>query len=510
MKLDCFINITSGLVRSLRIRGAILSCGLLIAISFSCQDLEEINTDPNRVTETHPQLLLTQNEWNAFHFNFGRGSMYAQKMLVQTDGESSGQYYKWDRGSFGAYSQMRDVIKMMEEANKIGNQSYVALGKFFRAYYFLNLTLTFGDIPYSQALQGEQQEEYAPPGYDSQEAVFKGILSELSEANNLLAAENTIIDGDIIYGGDGSKWRNAINAFRLKVLMMLSEKSTDMEIISEFRNIVENQPLFEGIEDNAQLLFLDQEGNRYPDFNESSYGSGLYMDSTFIRRLQEREDPRLFIYSTQTKNSEDAGLKIDDFTSYEGGDPAAPYAEVNTKAANGKVSKPNPRYYSDPTNEPIILIGYAEQQLLIAEAIVRGWINGDAEEYYQDGVKASFQFYETYATGYENYVSQAKANEYLSKPINRLGEASSMEQKIEKIVMQQYLRSFLQSPWWPFYNHLRTGYPEFRRPNGVQIPKRWVYPQSEYDFNTDNVSSAIKNQYGDGNDKISATPWWIK
>lgn len=490
----------------------ILICSALFAVTFSCKDLEEINVDPNRVTQTHPQLLLTQNEWDAFRYNSGRGPMYAQKMVVQTDGESSGQYYKWDRWGFGAYSQMRDVTKMIEEAKKIDNKSYVALGKFFRAYYFLNLTLRFGDVPYTQALQGEQQDAYTPPAYDSQKEVFQGILNELKEANDILAAENSLIAGDIIYGGDVSKWRKAINAFRLKTLLMLSEKSSDfdVDIKSEFKQIVENQPLFESIEDNAQLVFLDQEGNRYPEFNESSYGSGLYMDSTFIRRLQEREDPRLFIYCTQTKNSEDAGLAVDDFTAYEGGDPAAPYAEVNTKAANGEVSKPNPRYYSDPTTEPIILIGFAEQQLIIAEGIVRGWIDGDAGRYYDDGIRASFRFYETYAKGYGQYVTQDIATDYLSKPINDFEEASTNEEKIKKIIMQRYLRSFLQSPWWPFYDHLRTGYPEFRRPSGVEIPFRWIYPQSEYDFNTENVSSAIRDQYGEGNDKISSVPWWVK
>lgn len=493
-------------------RNLILVYIIISSFSYSCRDLDEINIDPNRVTETHPQLLLTQNEWDVFQYNAGRGSMYAQKMVVQTDGESSGQYYKWDRWDFDAFSEMRDITKMMEEAEKINEPSYVALGKFFKAFYFLNLTLRFGDVPYSQALQGEQQETYAPPAYDAQKDVFKGILSELREANDILANENTIIAGDIIYGGDGTQWRKAINAFRLKTLMMLSQKVSDIEvdIRSEFKEIVENQPLFESIDDNAQLIFLDQQGNRYFDFNSSSYGSGLYMDSTFIQRLQVREDPRLFIYSTQTKNSEDAGLEIDDFTAYEGGDPAAPYAEVNTKAANGKVSKPNSRYYSDPTTEPIILIGFAEQQLIISEGIVRNWLTGDAEQYYNEGVKASFRFYENYAKGYGQYVTQERAVSYLDKPVNDFKTATTMEEKIEKIIMQKYLRAFLQSPWWPYYDHLRTGYPDFRRPPGVDIPYRWIYPQNEYDVNTDNVSLAIENQFGTGNDKISAVPWWVK
>lgn len=478
----------------------------------SCKKLEEINIDPNRVTETHPQLQLTQIEWSAFQYNTGTGSLYAEKMLVQTDGENGGQYYKWDRADFSPYSRMRDVTKMIEEATRINSNAYLALGKFFRAFYFLNLTLTFGDVPYSQALQGETQESYTPPVYDAQKDVFKGILAELKEANDLLTNENTIIAGDIIYGGDVVKWRNAVNAFRLKVLLLLSKKEgdADLNIKSAFTQIVNSEPLFTSNADDAQLVFLNQEGNRYPEFNSSSYGSGMYMDSTFIRRLQDREDPRLFLYCTQTKNAEDAGLAINNFAAYEGGDPAAPYSEVNTKAANGKTSKVNNRYHKDPTNEPMTLIGYAEQQLIIAEGIVRGWVAGDAEDYYNKGVKASFKFYETYAKGLGQYVTEPIATAYLAKPINSLATAATTDAKIEKIVTQRYLRGFLQSPWFPFFDHLRTGYPSFRRPAGVNIPFRWIYPQAEYNNNATNVAEAIKKQFGEGNDKISAQPWWIQ
>jgi len=490
----------------------ILSILLLSMLALgACEDLSEMNINPNQPTETHPQLQLTNIQWSAFRANGGTSPLYANKMLVQTDGENSGQYYKWTRGDFDAYNTLRDISKMMEEAERIQNNSYIALAKFFRAFYFYNLTLTFGDIPYSQALQGEQDNLFAP-AYDEQQAVFNGILQELEEANTLLEGENEIIAGDIIYNGDITKWRKLVNAYRLKVLLTLSEKegSTDISIRNSFQQIVDNEPLFSSVDDNAQLVFLDQEGNRYPEFNSSGFGSGMYMDSTFIRRLQDHQDPRLFVYSTQTKLAKEEGKNIDDFSAYEGGDPAAPYADVNLKAAAGKVSKVNERYYTDPTTEPRVLLGYSEQQLILAEAVLRGWINGDAESYYKEGVRASFKFYEMYATGYEVYLSESAAEDYLALDKNRLSAVNSTEEKIERIVMQKYFQSFFQRGWTPFYEHLRTGYPEFRRPNGVDIPYRWIYPQSEYNQNSENVSAAIQRQFGEGNDKINQMLWWQK
>ncbi|MBN1927781.1 MAG: hypothetical protein JW798_18255, partial [Prolixibacteraceae bacterium] len=133
---------------------------LLIAL-FGCEDLQEMNIDPNNVSNTHPQYLLTEVEWQAFQVS-GVSPMFATRMVVQTDGEQAEQYYTWNRGGYNEYGQLRNVQKMMDEATRIGTPSYVALGKFFRAYYFYTLTLRFGDIPYSEALKGESEGIYAP------------------------------------------------------------------------------------------------------------------------------------------------------------------------------------------------------------------------------------------------------------------------------------------------------------------------------------------------------------
>lgn len=484
----------------------------LLLVFSACKDQDLMNIDPNKPTQTHPQLLLTKVEWDAFQDFGGTGPLYATRMLVQTDGESEGQYFKWARGSFGPYSSLRNVSKMMEEATRINDNSYIALGKFLRAYYFYNLTLTFGDIPYTEALKGEAAEANYAPAYDTQETVFKGILKELEEANAALKDVNTIIAGDIIYKGDVGKWRKLINSFRLKVLMTLSKKENvaSLNIKQAFAQIVQNEPLMGSNNDDGQLVFLDQQGNRYPEFNSSSFGSGMYMGATFIKHLQDRQDPRLFTYCTQTKIGKEAGLAIDDFTSYEGGDPAAPYAETNIKAAEGKVSKVNDRFTKNPTNEPRVVMGYAEQEFILSEAIVRNWISGEANTHYRNGVMASFKFYETYVSSYAAYLTEAKAMAYLALPINNFGLATSFDQKIEQIITQKYLRTFFQSGWTGFQDNLRTGYPEFRRPQGVTIPYRWIYPQSEYDNNREHVAKAINDQFGAGNDKINQLVWWLK
>ena len=482
----------------------------LVLINSSCKKLEEINVNPNESTTTHPQFLLTKIEWDAFNAFKGTGPLYALKMIVQTDGENANQIYAWQRGDFGAYEFMRDVSKMIEEAGKRNLPEYIALGKFMRSYYFYNLTMTFGDVPYSEALKGETAENYTPK-YDSQKDVLLGIIKELEEANTLLSKVETKIGGDIIYDGSAAQWRKLVNAYRLKVLMGLSHKESDSNLSpkEKFAQIVNKEPILTSGSDDGMLLYLDQIGNRYPEFNSSSYGSGMYVDSTFIKRLQDLKDPRLFVLFTRTPNATKAGKAVNDFTAYEGGNPIRPYDEVNSKATKGNVSKVADRFTKDATNEPSVLMGFSEQQFILAEAVLRGWISGDADQLYESGIKANFKFYETYAKRYGSYVNEGIAKNYLAQPAVQLALAASKEQKIERIIMQKYLRSFHQGGWSAYFDHLRTGFPNFAKTNPGHIAYRWMYPQSEYNSNSSNVAEAIKTQFA-GSDVITAKPWWLK
>lgn len=480
---------------------------LQVWICMSCVNLEEMNVDPNNTTQTHPKLLLTQICMNAF--TRGTDGMYATKKVIQADGENADQYYKWTRGSYGYYDDLRNVQKMGEEAQRVKAPVYTALSKFFRAYYFYELTLRFGDVPYSEALKGEESSIYAPV-YDEQKDVFAGILNELKEADDILASDGSVIDGDIIYNGDGSKWRKLINSFRLKVLMTLSNHATvgNINIASEFKAIATGKPLMASLSDNGQLVYLDQQGNRYPQFN--AQWSGYYMDDTFIQRMREHQDPRLFIFAAQTNKGRTEGKSIDDFSSYEGGDPAAPYSDAIVKVSQGTISPINDRYRTDPIVEPTMLMGYAELQQILAEAVVRGWMDGNAQQYYENGIRASFSFFETHAKAYSQYLNSNAVDAYLKQLLVDFTKASGTEDKIERIIMQKYLVTFYQGNWDSFFEQLRTGYPDFRRPSGTEIPKRWMYPQGEYDNNGENVTAAITRQFGAGNDKTNQLTWWLK
>ncbi|WP_339885048.1 SusD/RagB family nutrient-binding outer membrane lipoprotein [Polaribacter vadi] len=482
---------------------------MMVVILSSCEDLD-INDNPNKVSETHPSLLLTNITTSAFQVK-GTGAMYASRMIVQTDGESTAQFYKWDRAGFGDYNSLRQVTKMIEEAEIIADNSYIGIGYFFRAYYFYNLALTFGDVPYAEALKGETEDLYQPK-YSTQEEVFIGILTELEKANSLLDGSN-IITGDPIFNGNTSKWKKLINSFRLKVLLTLSKKegSSSLDIKNEFASIYNSQAIISAPEESARLEFLDVVNSRYTEFNSSGYGSGLYMASTFVDILKEREDNRLFAIAGQTKNAKEAGLAINDFNAYEGGNPIAAYNDVNLLAAAGKVSKVNDRYTKDPTAEAHNLLSFSEVQFILAEASVKGWISSTgAQTFYENGIKANFKFYNSYAKGYEEYYTEDKATNYIAGAKVNFTSANTDAEKLELILTQKYLTSFLQGGWNMYFDHLRTGYPEFPYLGSDTPPTRWIYPLDEYNNNSVNVKEAISRQFNGSNDGIRELTWWLK
>jgi hypothetical protein len=470
----------------------------------SCESFEELAADPNRATQVNPGLLLTGIEVSAFN-RVSDGAALAARYLVFTDGIADEQYYGWQRAGFGGYSNLRQVTKMIEEAERTNLLNYVALGKFFRAYFFHDLTRTFGDIPYSEALKGES-ENFAPK-YDRQEDVYLGILQELEEANAMLNSANGVINGDVIYGGNILKWKKLINSFRLRVLIDLSAKTGNqkLNVIDQVRAIVNDPatyPIFESNADNAQLEFFDRDGNRYPNYNNRSLQTAYYLTESFANLLKERNDPRLFLFAEPERRARENGQPgFEGIVGAYGGLNAGAQLTENVLAASneGKGSPVDPRYHSEPIGEPVIAVGFPELMFNLAEAAARGWIDADAAEFYRSGIRASMEFYG---------VASSRINEYLQHDKVAFNESKA----VEMIVTQKYLSSFFNTGWEPFYNQRRTGFPEFvvgpGTQNNGQIPKRWMYPQSELDYNQSNVAEAINRQFG-GNDNVNQVMWLL-
>jgi hypothetical protein len=474
---------------------------LCLIVPAGCKKFSEFQTNPNQPTQATPDLLLNTVEQGAFQV-IDRNIAFACRQLVYTDAVSSYQYYTWQRGSFSAYDNLRQVLKMQEEATRLGKPEYIPLVKFFKAYYIMQLTLAFGDVPDSQALLGESG-NYTP-GYDLQQDLFLSALNDLDDANSLITSNTASVQGDIVYNGNMQQWRQLINTFSLRILMDLSakENNTTLNVRQRFANIVNNPskyPLFTSNTDNGQLKFYDLVNDRYPFYLNGDFHTAIYMEKTFVDLLKSLNDVRLFSFADKAPNY--ANLQTTDFKAYGGAKGSAVVSDNNAQVLAGEVSKINPRYYNDPVNEPSVAIGYAELQFILAEGAVRGWIPGNAANFYNNGILASFSFYN---------IDQATAQAYIKQP----GVQFPGTNQLQAIITQKYLNSFLNNGWQAFYDQRRTGFPIFDVSgdgvgNNKMVPKRFMYPQSELQLNTQNVSVAITRQFPQGDD-INGVMWLLK
>ena len=484
---------------------------LFVLLVFSgCKKFEDFQQNPNNPTIADPSLLLPTVERIAFS-TISVDAALASRYLAYTQSASDAQYYGWQRNSMN-YGSITQVIKMEQEAARTGKTNYRYIAKFLKAYFIVNMTQVFGDIPYSQMMQSITNNNFTDssatrPVYDKQLDVYLGVLDELKIANDSLSADQVSVGGDLIYDGDIQKWKKLINSFTLRVLMSLSKKESEasLNIKQRFNEIVSNPsqyPIFESNADNGQLSYHNITDNEYPYFNNNSMKTDFYLDSSFVDILQELKDPRLFVFGKPMPSS---SLPENNFNAYDGLVGSAPLDYNTAKRGAGKASQINDRYAYEAINEPSVLMSYAEVQFLLAEAAVRGWIADDASVFYKKGIEASLTF-----SNFNNTYSSADIQNYLNEPEVELQPGS----EIEQVITQKYISMFMNTGWMPFYEQRRTGFPVFDVSgsgilNGGLIPKRWMYPSDEYVNNAANVESAVNRQYP-GGDNINGVMWILE
>jgi hypothetical protein len=465
-------------------------------LTYSCQKFDYYQDNPNKPTNATPALLMSRICQTIFNNNPIEAA-YATRHLTYYERPSESINYNWNRSSFGAYENLMQVQRLQELAKD--NPNYQGVAKLFRAIYFSKLTETFGDIPYREALLAEQ--DIRKPAYDKQEDIYEGLLNELEEANELLQPANGTLDGDIIYAGNIVRWKKLVNAFRLRLLIHLSKREgqSKIKIKEQFNTIVSNRtryPLMESSADNGQIVFNTTDpSNYYPTAGHLSVATLVSLEESFVKLLQDRQDPRLFSFGDPI-----AGKPAGQYANYKGVDAGLSPADQQSTAAGSSLIA---RRYIDlrnPVNEPMIFLSYAEQELIIAEGIHRGWTTGNIGQHYRNGVVASMAFYK---------IDQQQADTYLTRPLVSLDGGDILT----KILIQKYVAFFMNSSWEPFYEQRRTGVPTLRvgpgTLNGGKVPKRWQYPLTETQYNEEHVQEAIKRQYPEGDD-TNASMWLIK
>jgi hypothetical protein len=320
------------------------------------------------------------------------------------------------------------------------------------------------------------------PVYDSQDVVYTGILNMLDTANLLLSAGTGSISAasDIVYGGDKDGWLKFANSLKFRCLMRIS--GTSLHDAGALQDLVDNREMFESNADNGNLVYLDADPNANPIYETVVYRTRLEykVNQVLVQMMEGLNDPRLANYAEVNNDGVYRGKPS--------GINGVPNDDWNYDNVSGIGE-----FYLNP-NLPATFMSYSELNFLMAEAVVKGYISGDAETYYNEGIRASLEFNELEAS-YDTYIAQS-------------GVAYTAVNALKQIAEQNWLGLFDQGiESWTEWR--RTGYPVLALPIDAvtdAIPSRYNYPPIESSVNAENYDAAVAAQ---GPDLLTTDIWWM-
>lgn len=187
---------------------------------------------------------------------------------------------------------MLNAIKTMEPKAKANNQYFIlGASKIMRAYVLMTMVDIYGDIPYTEALQGNAN---LTPKYDKSAAVYAGVYEELNQAiadlNNTLGNDSP---RDLYYGndkgvGDKIKWITLAKTLKLKMLNNSRLVGTigTHNVVSEITALLADNDLIDTPDEDFAFKYGTNRVNpnsRHPLYNDHyELGAGAYISNYFM------------------------------------------------------------------------------------------------------------------------------------------------------------------------------------------------------------------------------------
>ena len=521
--------------------------GLVVGVSstlfYSCEDLSEINKNPNNAESVSSNYILSYVLTNTGKSHYGladlstkiAGAMQYSPVGTNFNADIINQFAWTHEGGPWAtyYDILRNIELIKENSEKDNNKFFKAIALTLKSFVFGTATDLYGDIPYSEALKAKNGQYF--PKYDPQKEVYKGILEDLREANVLLgsleAKDAVNPSSDVLFKGDASKWRKFTNSLRLRYVMRLSGKKDEMSasgvnLDAEFADAVSG--VFASNADDAKIDFLGTNSENSTSggpINSSNPNYSSKLGKSFVDKLIELHDPRLERWAEPVLMKWHPSATVEKDTTFKNifGDsftvkllPSKGVANVDTNMYVGLpvgipvqqvqlynkgnstetyrderspfISFTHSRYRKNI--DPLIvmnLMTYAEVKFILAEAAARGIFGvSDAEAHYKAAIKASMDKWGVGSAtnfNFENYYAQPKV------------ALSGTTDKLERVMEQKWISSWLHPEAW--FDWRRTGLPKLTVGSaafyGSDLPLRYMYPTPNLDPNyLPNYQSALE------------------
>ncbi|MDW7694296.1 SusD/RagB family nutrient-binding outer membrane lipoprotein [Flammeovirgaceae bacterium SG7u.111] len=468
----------------------ILSALLIVSVLGACtSEFEEMNIDPNSASSVPTAYLMTQAQRSAIDEIDGSLSPFMAALYCQHWSQTqytSTSRYETEIRSFNSfyYSSLADFEEIIrlntDEATKLEMQSsgpnhnQIAVARIMKAYEFQNITDTWGDVPYSEALQGRGD---FTPAYDTQKDIYTDLVKEVKEAVAQIEVGEPIA-GDIIFEGDMAMWKKFGNALLMRMGLRMSEvdaAAAKAAIEAGMAGAISSN------DDNALFPYLADANNWNPIYDHFVERTDYAISDIMVDVMKGLSDPRLDVYADPNDAGEIVGM------------PYGVSDDIAGSITNASISFPGAAVRGAESKG--LIMTYAEVLFIKAEAAARGMIAGDPKALYEEAIAASFDQWGVDMPA--GYLTQADVAYDAANPV-------------ESIINQKWIALYMQGmEGWSDFR--RTGYPELSpapaAAAGRSIPNRRAYTNDEYSLNEENVVAAVARQ---GADDMATKMWWQK
>ncbi len=498
----------------------------------SCQNMDELNVNPNAPSSVSTATLLTGSEKKMMDYIYdnwfsGRQALPYAQYWCQRNYTEEDRYQIRESVNNSYFNQLYVVagnFKLIEDLNTnpetkalagaVGdNNNQIAVAKILKVWLMQVIADTWGSVPYSEAFKLNDKVTY--PAYDDLNVLYPALMDELDAAIALIDENGVAFSsGDVIYGGDAAAWKKFANSLKCRFAIRLSKVDTNWKTyIAE----AITSGVFTSNADEAMFKYSTEAPNECyfyrgyfvdgrNDFSISKPFADLLKGQrdTLNNKVHPWEgvkDPRLSIYTTPRSGK------------YNG----IPYGLTSSQMAKYTINAFSPRWYQAPPaflnkDFAVPLMTYAELCFILSE-----YNNFDAA-WYDKGVKASIAHWADLG-GVE--LDAAVVDAYVDAVNNTVNA--------ETVATQKYIHLYLQgTEAWAEYR--RTGYPNtllkpgektYRSVDGDlvfttlsetknDLPARVKYPTNESTLNATGFTAAIAKLTDGTNNYYSKMYWDVR
>ncbi len=422
-------------------------------------DFGDTNVNPAVTTSPSPPALLTSSlSGLGGNWTTERRPAYYAQYITETQYPTTSLNAVSTTSSFsGNYSGTLYDLENIQLLNPSKNMNNVA--KIVQQFIFWQMTDRWGDIPYSEALKGQ---EVQTPKYDTQEEIYKGMIKALATSG--AAIDGSTISGDIIFNGDPASWKRTANSLRMLMAVQLSKKYPGASdyAATEFKAALADAGGY--IATNAQNFKVSYAA---PNYKNPIWGwyNGRADDGeskTMTDMLTLLGDARINPFGG---DSHTGGTGSSSVGNPFGATEANARLFVSNNLNWARVLRGDLRTESSP----VYVITAAQVALARAEAANLGWTTENLVNVYQQGITLS----------HEQWGLAAPSANYFGGPDVALGTDN-----VKKIATQQWIASYPDGHMgWNIWR--KTGFPVLAAIPGATntsklTPRRYQYPQTEF------------------------------